>query len=164
MAGDLCGELGAVGDPELAQCCRDVAFDGFARHEQPLGDLRVCEALPDQPRDLPLGRSEAVPAGRWPAPSAAASSHVGDGLVGGQREPLGVGPVERLDAEFVAQLQLECVEFLGAGFPRDGSLLVPEAVDRPEDAGRTDEIRDACGGFGPATRARWPARIGVRCR
>jgi hypothetical protein len=49
LAPGVDGGLGAVGDVQLAQNVVDVALDGALRDDQPLGDLRVAEAIGDQP-------------------------------------------------------------------------------------------------------------------
>jgi hypothetical protein len=49
-------ERAPVSQPEFSQQRGNVALDGPFRNEQPLGDLSVAEAFPDELEDLGLPR------------------------------------------------------------------------------------------------------------
>ena len=92
LAGGVGGRLGPVAQAELGQQVADVVLDRLAGDEQPLGDLGVGQAGPDQLQDLGLAPGQgADPLGAGPdrRPERPQQGPGGDG-VAGRLQPLEV--------------------------------------------------------------------------
>lgn len=73
-SGQGCGDLGAVGQAELAEDVADVGLHGGPTHDERLGDLRLGAAFGDQRGDLGFGGGEALPPHRWSSPFTSTSA------------------------------------------------------------------------------------------